>query len=100
METRAKTSGACEAIFDSIRSHLASSATLDTREEAVKHETVTTRAISVQPAVADTSALINFFKDSLEAVDGHCVVVQNESELAQALTDIVRELRQTKLCSL
>src|SRR5262245_20715693 len=100
METQAHMSGAREAIFDSIRSHLASSAELDAREEAAMHEAATTRPIPVQPAHSDTSSLIDLFTDSLEAVDGHCVVVQNESELKQALTDIVRDLRQTKLCSL
>ena len=100
MENRTNSSAAREAIFESIRSHLASSKLLDLREDEIKHRATAMRSVSPDPAKSDTSSLVEFFKDSLEAVDGHCIVVQNESELVQALTEIARDLRQTKLSSL
>jgi L-lactate dehydrogenase complex protein LldG len=99
METRSNNNGSREAIFESIRSHLALSEKLNAREDAIKHKTETASA-SVSTSVNDATSIVDFFKASLEAVDGHCSVVHDEAELLQALTDIMRNLRQTKLCSL
>lgn len=100
MQTRTNNSSARDAIFESIRSHLALSKAPDAREHAIKHETETSLANSVPPPINDTSSLVDFFKSSLEAVDGHCVVVGDEPELAQTLTNIMSDLRKTKLSSL
>ncbi len=41
--------------------------------------------------------LVELFKENLEAVDGHCVLVHGELEIVHALTNIVVELQKTKL---
>jgi L-lactate dehydrogenase complex protein LldG len=64
-----------EAILGSIRSHLAASPPND-------------QAISVfsdPPDLPATMPVVELFKESLEAVDGQCVVVQTEEELARIL---------------
>ena len=84
-----------EAIFRSIREHLATSVPFDQREGDLAHPStpvVPGRAIETEPA-----SLVDVFKHSLEAVDGHCVVVQNEQEVVDALTKIIAQLQQTKL---
>ena len=99
MQTRTNNSGAREAIFESIRSHLALSKKLDAREDAIKHKSETASA-SLSTTVSDAAPIVDFFKASLEAVDGHCFIVHDETELLHALTEIIRNLRQTKLSSL
>ena len=47
------------------------------------------------PAVAPSK--IELFKTSLEAVNGHCVVVQTELEIVHALTRIITGLKHTQL---
>jgi L-lactate utilization protein LutC len=37
------------------------------------------------------------FKQNLEAVDGHCVMAQNEAEIASELTAIISGIQQTRL---
>jgi L-lactate utilization protein LutC len=100
MDTRINTSGAREAIFDSIRSHLASSRTFDAHEDSLKHRDEVSAAFSVREAIPNASALVEYFKTNLEAVDGHCIVVEKDTELVQALSDIANELRETKFKSL
>jgi len=99
MQTRINNSGAREAIFESIRSHLALSEKLNAREDAIKHKTETA-SDSVSTLLAEATSIVDCFKASLEAVDGHCLVVHDERELVHALTNIMRNLRQTKLSSL
>lgn len=66
-------------IMRSIRSHLARS---------VSHEsqmnTDPCKFVSKQPSLS----LVNDFKRNLEAVDGHCIIVHNEAEVAEALKPI------------
>ena len=62
-----------EAILGSIRSHLAANA-VDGQSRSV-----------FPPAVPPTVSVVELFKESLEAVDGHCIVVQNEEEVTQIL---------------
>jgi L-lactate utilization protein LutC len=63
----------------SIRAHLA---------QSVSHEpqmnTDLCKSVSKQPSLS----LVNDFKRNLEAVDGHCIIVHNEAELAEALKPI------------
>ena len=68
-----------EAILGSIRSHLAASPPPDPPESA------SSVASSLTGAPAETIPLVDLFKQSLEAVDGHCVVVQTEEELTRIL---------------
>jgi L-lactate dehydrogenase complex protein LldG len=100
MQSRAKNhnagnNSAREAIFESIRANLAASKTLDARELTL-HHAVESGPVSLLPD-SDSSSLVDRFKESLEAVEGHCVVVQSESELVLALTDIITKLQSTHL---
>ena len=63
-----------EAILGSIRSHLAASVPPDPPQSVP--------AMTVTP---ETVPLVDLFKQSLEAVDGRCVVVQTEEELIRIL---------------
>jgi L-lactate dehydrogenase complex protein LldG len=72
-----------EDILESIRSHLAASVPYDQQELS--------RGFSRMNADPTSSASICVqFKESLEAVDGHCVVVRGDDGIAEALTRIVR----------
>lgn len=90
-----------EAIFRSIRSHLAASVPHDVREGALHHvaekpsspgEVLITETVTAAGAVS----IVELFKQNLEAVDGHCVIAQDETEIARALTRIIGDLQNTK----
>jgi L-lactate dehydrogenase complex protein LldG len=88
------TNAAREAIFASIRSHLAASTRHDALEAELHHDA------PAQPAVVSaklSESLVDLFKASLEAVDGHCLVARNESEVVETLTQIIRQLQGTRL---
>ena len=63
-----------EAILGSIRSHLAASPPYDPSESA-----------SLSVITPETLPLLDLFKQNVEAVDGHCVVVHNEEEVTRIL---------------
>ena len=94
-ETRSNNSR--NAIFESIRANLAASKLSDGKEHEIhppSHQKTT------QPATVLTSSQLSsveWFKESLEAVDGHCFVVQTEEELVATLTEIVTRLQGTYL---
>jgi len=74
-----------ETILGSIRSHLAASVPYDEQEVS--------RGFSRMNADQNLSSSVEIcgeFKTSLEAVDGHCVIVQGDNEIARALTNIIR----------
>ena len=98
------TNPARAAILKSIRDHLAQSAESDAvyREEKAAH-------VDLTPGDKDSSielrgvpekrqkqvehrSLTEMFREELEAVGGHCVVVRGEVEAARALNDIIVEL--------
>ena len=54
----------------------------------------------VSTALTEATSIVDLFKTSLEAVDGRCLIVHDDSELLHAITEIMRNLRQTKLSSL
>jgi len=91
-----KTSSARDTILGSIRSHLTSSLPHDEREIASHHAPEALKSDFVAPA-ANGGSLVDLFKESLEAVDGHCVVVRGEAGVVQALTDIIARLQGTRL---
>jgi len=62
-----------EAILGSIRSHLAGRPPYDPSESVFA------------PASPPTGSVVDLFKQNIEAVDGHCIVVQNEEELTRIL---------------
>ena len=40
---------------------------------------------------------VSLFKQSIEAVDGHCIIAHSKAEIADALTQIISALQKTKL---
>lgn len=66
-----------EAILGSIRSHLAASPPADPVQSVFLPEPT--------PPRPRATPVVDVFKESVEAVDGHCVVVQTEEELTQIL---------------
>ena len=93
-------SNARDVILRSIRSHLAASVPHD----AIYAETTETghgSHVDVAPDIpADANQerlLVELFRDNLEAVDGHCVIVDGELEIVHALTSIIVDLQKTKL---
>lgn len=84
-----------EVILESIRSHLAASVSYDKQEVLLHHE----NPVNLVNPVKLTSdiSLAELFRQSLEAVDGHCVVARGDKEIAQALTEIISVLPQTHI---
>lgn len=68
-------------ILRSIRTHLAMSAPSDPSVRAVLCSSV-----AELPAVS----LVQLFKQNLEAVDGHCIIVNNEAEVEEAVERIAK----------
>src|ERR1700752_439996 len=97
MESRSENSSARESIFQSIREHLAASRSFDQRESEIGHAHGSLPLPNVEPIEIERDSLFDAFKNSLEAVDGHCIVVQGEQGVVQALTEIITRLQQTKL---
>jgi L-lactate dehydrogenase complex protein LldG len=95
MDKYSNTGSARETIFASIRSHLAASVQYDAVESELHHDTPAS-PVQVTTAVGDVS-LLDLFKESLEAVDGHCVIAQRESDVVNALTEIIKSLQGTRL---
>ena len=98
METRSANSSARTAIFESIRANLSASKELNEKEKLLAHghaQAPLTQEPPPEPqAIFDKTTLVGLFKDNLESVDGHCIVASNESEVAQAITDIIQDLRE------
>lgn len=72
-----------EEIMRSIRSHLAASALYDGREPRIN----TNPCQSVSPSTV--ASVVEEFKRNLEAVDGRCIIVHGDAEIAEALKPIV-----------
>jgi Uncharacterized conserved protein len=74
-----------EDILGSIRSHLAASVPYDKQEVSRGFP-----RINADQNPSSSVEICGQFKESLEAVDGHCVIVQGDEGIARALTQIVR----------
>jgi L-lactate dehydrogenase complex protein LldG len=72
-------------ILGSIRSHLAASVPYDNQE--ISHGSSPMKT-DINPI--SSASICGQFKSSLEAVDGHCMIVQGDEGIARALTQIVR----------
>lgn len=83
-------------ILRSIRSHLAGSVPHDARE-AASHPVVQHAKAVTPPGNGETQTLPELFKESLEAVDGHCVIVHDDDDLARQMTRIMLALQRTDL---
>lgn len=66
-----------EVILGSIRSHLAASPPAELVQSVFLPEPT--------PPTLRATSVVDVFKESVEAVDGHCVVVQTEEELTRVL---------------
>ena len=79
-----------ETILGSIRSHLAASVTLDRLEPSDRLELPVHHESEIRaPAEASPISLVELFKESLEAVDGHCVVVNTEEDIRREIIRIL-----------
>jgi L-lactate dehydrogenase complex protein LldG len=74
-------------IIRSIRTHLASSAPDDGTQTQIKikpYESVSKMAVA---------SVVQLFRQNLEAVDGHCIIVQDQSEVDEAVKRITQGKR-------
>jgi L-lactate utilization protein LutC len=81
-------------ILRSIRSHLAASAPHDRREQISRRFSQMNAEpirVHLQKSAAD------LFRLNLEAVNGHCVIAQGDTDIARALTQIIADLQKTNL---
>jgi L-lactate utilization protein LutC len=71
-------------ILRSIRAHLAMSAPSDLSDPSVR--------ASLCSSVAELAevSLVQLFKQNLELVDGHCIIVNNEAEVEEAVKRIAK----------
>ena len=74
-----------EAILESIRSHLAASAPYDKQENS--HGSA---RMNADQNPSSSVEICGQFKESLEAVDGHCMIVRGDNGIAQALTNVIQ----------
>ena len=79
-------------ILRSIRSHLAASA-----PEPVSRRLTRMNADQICVNPRQSAAAADLFRLNLEAVNGHCVIVQGETEIARALTRIITDLQKTDI---
>jgi L-lactate dehydrogenase complex protein LldG len=80
-----------QAILGSIRSHLAASVPFDKHEHPVNPE---------NPVILSnrtSAALVDGFKQNLEAVGAHCTLANGDTEIARALTNIIHGLQKTSV---
>lgn len=83
-------SDARQAILSSIRSHLAASVP----EE--NHENLPQNPVILSKTPSDIS-LVDLFRQSVEAVNGHAIIVNNDTDIAAALTRIITDLKAQRL---
>jgi L-lactate dehydrogenase complex protein LldG len=84
-----------QAIMMAIRQQLAASGPFD-----VVHEENRARHEATQPETVPLElpgSLLDRFRQSLEAVGGHCLVVQDEAEATEAVREIVQRLQAERL---
>ena len=79
-------------ILRSIRSHLAASA-----PEQVSRRLTRMNADQICVNPRQSAAAADLFRLNLEAVNGHCVIVQGETEIARAFTRIITDLQKTDI---
>lgn len=87
-------SNAREDILLSIRKHLAASSGFDAKQmvgHAIQNETP---SLEVKQ---NSESLVELFAESLEAVDGHCVIVDSQPGTVEAISKILSDLRSTRL---
>lgn len=82
-----------ESIMQSIRAHLEASVPLDALEGALHHDSKSLPVVAGSGEVqVVTTNLVELFKESLEAVDGRCLVVRSEGELTSAINELIARI--------
>lgn len=76
-----------ETILGSIRSHLAASVPDDNHENPRQNPVI----------LSKTRSEIELFKESLESVLGHCIIANSDTDIANALTRIITDLKAQRL---
>src|SRR5438552_5533430 len=91
-------------ILNSIRAHLAESALHERAAEDKKYQRAAIgpgdRPSSIAPASSEPEVALSpveMFRERLEMVGGHCIVVQDEVEAVRSLSRILAELQTTPL---
>jgi L-lactate dehydrogenase complex protein LldG len=84
-----------------IREHLAASTPFDAvrEEKRAHHDGAAQPARAAAVAQGEALAPVERFKQSLEAVGGHCTVVRDEAEAAEALARIVVEAKAQRVAA-
>ena len=83
-------SEARQSILDSISTHLAASVPYDNQVRPAENPVI----LSTTPS--DIS-LVDLFKQRVEAVNGHGIIVKTDTEIADALTGIITDLKAQRL---
>jgi L-lactate dehydrogenase complex protein LldG len=78
-----------EAIIGSIRSHLAASVQFENPVNP-SNPVILSKTPSPIP-------LMELFKSNLESVNGHCIIAKNDTDIADALTRIITDLKAGRL---
>lgn len=84
------TNEARQAILDSIRTHLAASVPEENYENLPQNPVILSKTPS------DIS-LVDLFRQRVEAVNGHGIIVKNDTDIADALTRIITDLKAQRL---
>jgi L-lactate dehydrogenase complex protein LldG len=84
------TNEARQAILSSIRTHLAASVP----EE--NHENLPQNPVILSKTPSDIS-LVDLFRQRVESVNGHGIIVNNDTDIAAALTQIITDLNAQRL---
>ena len=84
------TNEARQAILGSIRTHLAASVPEENHENLLQNPVILLKTPS-------TISLAELFKQNLESVNGRCFIVNNDTDIADALTRIITDLKAQRL---
>ena len=79
-----------QAILGSIRTHLAASVPEENHENLPQNPVILSKT---PPAIS----LVELFRQSVEAVNGHGIIVNNDTDIAAALTRIITDLNAQRL---
>lgn len=83
-------SEARQAILSSIRTHLAASVPEENHENPPQNPVILSKTPS-------DSSLVDLFKQHLEAVNGHAIIANNDTDIANALTRIITDVKAQRL---
>jgi len=85
----------------SIRESLSASKAHDAIQDELEHSghVSHTRDVAWHDANGPKSSLVDLFRANLEAVDGHCIVVDNEDAVVRAMQEVIVGLREAGLAA-